>query len=180
MTQSSHAQKIIAAAVFIAATMAATYSRALSGDAPVRVVIVVDRSYSMCQNPSAGGCCVEGDGSNNCMMNDPDDLCARAFRKARNRPGVPPCGSGGNVFQPPREEGGEGESGISLPQQVACRYSLQENRQQWQQAIDLRGKIGPSSLPRHPCRSSQATPLMYIFITWQRSREYRKCRIIFS
>lgn len=49
-----------------------------SGFAPVRVVLVLDNSLSMCQNPGGGaggtgGCCVVGDSSGECMNNDPDD-----------------------------------------------------------------------------------------------------------
>ncbi|MBN1577629.1 MAG: hypothetical protein JW913_13805 [Chitinispirillaceae bacterium] len=51
-----------------------------SGYAPVRVVLVLDESGSMCQNPgdSIDGCCTTGDGTGNCMMNDPDDMRVQA------------------------------------------------------------------------------------------------------
>ncbi len=44
----------------------------------VRIIIVIDESASMCQNPAAGNCCTEGDGSDSCMMNDPDDIRIQA------------------------------------------------------------------------------------------------------
>ncbi|MBN1578708.1 MAG: hypothetical protein JW913_19245 [Chitinispirillaceae bacterium] len=53
-----------------------------AGFAPIRVVIVLDKSYSMCQNPRMGVCCDSGDGTDNCMMNDPTDqrvVGAQAF-----------------------------------------------------------------------------------------------------
>ncbi len=52
-----------------------------AGFAPIRVVLVLDQSYSMCRNPR-GDCCTAGDSSNNCMMNDPNDMrivAAHAF-----------------------------------------------------------------------------------------------------
>lgn len=51
-----------------------------SGFAPVRVILVLDESRSMCHNPmdSADGCCTAGDGTGNCMMNDPDDMRVQA------------------------------------------------------------------------------------------------------
>ncbi|MCX7727495.1 MAG: VWA domain-containing protein, partial [Chitinispirillaceae bacterium] len=49
-----------------------------AGVAPIRVVLVIDRSYSMCRNPDANNCCVEGDGSGNCMKNDPNDMRIKA------------------------------------------------------------------------------------------------------
>jgi hypothetical protein len=54
---------------------AAPDDRMVAGNAPVRVVLIIDRSYSMCANPSdsVNGCCTAGDGSGNCMMNDPED-----------------------------------------------------------------------------------------------------------
>jgi|GEM_PF-3094815 len=42
-----------------------------AGFAPIRVALVLDKSYSMCRN--AGVCCTDGDGTGNCMMNDPFD-----------------------------------------------------------------------------------------------------------
>ncbi|MCX7725635.1 MAG: hypothetical protein N2053_02170, partial [Chitinispirillaceae bacterium] len=40
---------------------------------------MIDKSRSMCVNPSANeGCCTPGDGSLNCMMNDPDDMRIKA------------------------------------------------------------------------------------------------------
>ncbi|MBN1577403.1 MAG: hypothetical protein JW913_12670, partial [Chitinispirillaceae bacterium] len=53
-----------------------------AGFAPLRVAIVLDKSYSMCQNPRAGICCVDGIDSDSCMMNDPTDkrvVGAQAF-----------------------------------------------------------------------------------------------------
>ena len=51
-----------------------------SGYAPIRVILVLDNSLSMCQNPGANGCCeIEGsDSSGNCMNNDPGDMRAEA------------------------------------------------------------------------------------------------------
>ncbi|MBN1757780.1 MAG: VWA domain-containing protein [Chitinispirillaceae bacterium] len=40
-----------------------------SGYAPIRVIMVLDESGSMCENSNQ--CCTEGDGTNNCMLNDP-------------------------------------------------------------------------------------------------------------
>ncbi len=44
-----------------------------SGFAPVRVIIVLDNSGSMCSHYGATGCCVPGDGSGMCSRNDPDN-----------------------------------------------------------------------------------------------------------
>lgn len=49
-----------------------------SGYAPVRVILVIDKSYSMCRNPPDSQCCTAGDGSGNCMMNDPYDMRIKA------------------------------------------------------------------------------------------------------
>jgi hypothetical protein len=43
-----------------------------AGFAPIRVVLLLDRSGSMCDQ-NAGACCTEGDGSGLCMYNDPTD-----------------------------------------------------------------------------------------------------------
>ena len=52
-----------------------------AGFAPVRVILVLDNSLSMCQNPGGRtGCCVVGDSSGECMNNDPDDKRIEAAR----------------------------------------------------------------------------------------------------
>ncbi len=43
------------------------------GFAPIRVVLLLDRSGSMCEQNTNGACCTEGDGSGLCMYNDPTD-----------------------------------------------------------------------------------------------------------
>lgn len=42
-----------------------------SGYAPIRVVLVLDESGSMCSHYGPNNCCVEGDGSGYCSKNDP-------------------------------------------------------------------------------------------------------------
>ena len=51
--------------------------------ASIRVILAIDRSASMCINPtdSVNGCCSNGDGSGNCMMNDPTNIRIEAAHR---------------------------------------------------------------------------------------------------
>ncbi|MBN1760711.1 MAG: VWA domain-containing protein [Chitinispirillaceae bacterium] len=51
-----------------------------AGYAPLRVILVLDNSGSMCFGPGAMGCCEEGDGTDSCMYNDPGNKRVEAAK----------------------------------------------------------------------------------------------------